>query len=132
VKFELTKYQTIRILNKKNRKVINLETVQNLDEVIVEFFGRKHRKSGLGEFLFGRNDDRPEAVELGSIREKMLEVGKGQGPVKAVAVGSGPANVPEFRAQALHFLQVDGVARELLQGEKPNKDYLFMLYKSKN
>ena len=132
MKVELTKCQTIRILNKKNRKVINLETVQNLDEVIVEFFGRKHRKSGLGEFLFGRNDDRPEAVELGSIREKMLEVGKGQGPVKAVAIGSGPANVPEFRAQALHFLQVNGVARELLNRPIKQTKITFKFHNSKN
>ena len=93
----------------------NLETIQNVDEVVVEVFGRENRKSGFGQLLFGRDDDRPETVELGLVGQEVLEVGEGQGSVKAVPVGSSPANVAELRAQALHFFQVNRVTRELLK-----------------
>ena len=98
----------------KTSGLAHLKLIQNIHEVVIEVFAGEGWKSGFCQFLLCRIDGSSEPLELGSIAEQVFKVGKSEGAVEAVPIGSGPANMTKLGSQGLDFLKVDGVTGKFL------------------
>lgn len=93
---------------------MNLKPIEDVEKVVVKIFRRENRKSNLSKLVLCRNDGSPEAFELASVAQKVLEVGEGQCAVKAISVRPCAPNVTEAGLQALYFFQESCVVTKLL------------------